>query len=95
MNAGRKGSPSYAISDSQSVKTVAASKERGIGGVKKTKGRKRYIVVDVPGCLLSVVVHAANIHETQGGISTAKRAYERFPSIQKICADAGARSLLI
>ena len=37
MNAGRKGSPSYAISDSQSVKTVAASKERGIDGVKKRK----------------------------------------------------------
>ena len=31
----------------------------GIGG-GKTKGRKRQIVVDVPGCLLSVVVHAAN-----------------------------------
>lgn len=32
---------------------------------EKTKGRKRYIVVDVLGCLLSVVVHAANIHDTK------------------------------
>lgn len=28
---------------------------------EKKKGRKRHIVVDVLGCLLSVVVHAANI----------------------------------
>ena len=36
-NAGRKETPSYAIIDSQSVKTVAASEERGIDGGKKQK----------------------------------------------------------
>ena len=36
-NTGRKESLSYAIIDSQSVKTVAASKERGIDGGKKRK----------------------------------------------------------
>jgi len=36
-NAGRKETPSYATIDSQSVKTVAASKERGIDGGKKQK----------------------------------------------------------
>ena len=36
-NAGRKESPSYAVIDSQSVKTVAASEERGIDGGKKRK----------------------------------------------------------
>ena len=36
-NAGRKEEPSYAIIDSQSVKTVAASEERGIDGGKKQK----------------------------------------------------------
>ncbi len=34
-NAGRKISPSYAIIDSQSVKTTSASDERGIDGGKK------------------------------------------------------------
>ena len=33
----RKSSPSYGIIDSQSVKTVAASDERGIDGGKKSK----------------------------------------------------------
>ena len=37
INAGRRESPSYAIIDSQSVKTVAASEERGIDGGKKRK----------------------------------------------------------
>ena len=37
-NAGRAAAPTYAIIDSQSVKTVAASEERGIDGGKKRKG---------------------------------------------------------
>jgi transposase len=36
-DAGRKAEPSYALIDSQSVKTVAASEERGIDGGKKRK----------------------------------------------------------
>ena len=35
VKAGRKPSPSYGIIDSQSVKTVSASEERGIDGGKK------------------------------------------------------------
>ena len=34
---GRKAGPSYGIVDPQSVKTVAASEERGIDGGKKRK----------------------------------------------------------
>ena len=37
IDAGRKENPSYALIDSQSVKTVAASEERGIDGGKKRK----------------------------------------------------------
>jgi len=36
--AGRKESPSYGLIDSQSVKTIYASDERGIDGGKKRKG---------------------------------------------------------
>ena len=36
-NAGREESPSYAIVDSQSVKTTGASEQRGIDGGKKRK----------------------------------------------------------
>ena len=37
-NAGRNADPSYAIINSQSVKTVSAAEERGIDGGKKQKG---------------------------------------------------------
>ena len=51
--------------------------------------------MDVLGCLLSVIVHAANIHDTKGGISTAKQAFEQYPSIKKFCADAGYRGTFV
>lgn len=51
--------------------------------------------MDVLGCLLSVAVHAANIHDTKGGISIARRAYQRYSSIQKFCADAGYRGIFV
>jgi putative transposase len=40
LNAGRNAAPSYGIIDSQSVKTVYASDERGIDGGKKRRGGK-------------------------------------------------------
>ena len=51
--------------------------------------------MDVLGCLLSIVVHAANIHDTKGGISTAKQAYKSYPSIPKFCAAAGYRGTFV
>ena len=56
---------------------------------KKVKGRKRHIVVDVLGCLLAVVVHAANIHDTKGGMDVAGRAFDNYPTIKKFCGDEG------
>ena len=47
------------------------------------------------GNLLAVVVHAANIHDTKSGIEPAKLAFERYPSIEKFCADAGYRGTFI
>jgi len=43
------------------------------------------------GNLLSVVVLAANIHDTVAGGSVFKRALEKYPSLQGVCADAGYR----
>ena len=43
------------------------------------------------GNLLTVVVHAANIHDTKSGILATRDAFEKYPSIQRFCADAGYR----
>ena len=58
---------------------------------KKIKGRKRHIVVDTLGNILSVVVYAANIHDTKGGIIAAQKALAIYPSIRRFCADEGYR----
>ena len=52
-------------------------------------------MVDVLGCMLSVDVHAANIHDTKSGIYTAKKAYTSYKTIQKFCADAGYRGTFV
>ena len=41
------------------------------------------------GNILAAVVHAANIHDTKSGINPAKRAFEKYPTIDKFCGDAG------
>ncbi|MGT2908183.1 IS5 family transposase [Streptococcus dentiloxodontae] len=91
MKAGRAVSPTYAIIDSQSVKTTDASENRGIDGGKKVKGRKRHIVVDTMGNLLDVVVHAANLHDTKSGILVARQVMAQYPTIKAFSADAGYR----
>ena len=58
---------------------------------KKIKGRKRHIVTDTMGNLLAIKVHAANIHDTKSGIDPAKKAFEKYSTIQKFCGDEGYR----
>jgi len=38
--------------------------------------------------LLAVVVHAANIHDTESGTMPTKETFDKYPSIQSFCADA-------
>lgn len=47
------------------------------------------------GNLLAVIVHAANIHDTKAGISSAEQAFQRYPSIERFCADAGYRGTFV
>ena len=60
-------------------------------GEKKIKGRKRHIVTDILGNILSVNIHAANIHDTVGGCNTFDNALRKYPSIKGACADEGYR----
>ena len=53
------------------------------------KGRKRHILVDTLGLLLIVVVHAANIQESDGAKLVLRRALGRFPRLRLIWADQG------
>ena len=71
------------------MKTVLPSTQRGFDGGKKTKGRKRHIVVDTLGNLIQIIVHAANIHDTKGGGNVLQAAAAKCPTLKAFSGDAG------
>ncbi len=87
--------PSYAIVDSQSVKTISHSEERGIDGGKKIKGRKRHIAVDTLGDLIAVIVHAANMHDTKAGCDVLAITAREHSTIKAFSGDEGYRGTAV
>ena len=91
--AGREASPSAAIIDSQSGKAAqkggSALDPQGFDAGKKVTGRKRHILVDTLGLLLSVAVHPADVQDRDGAGDLLRTARRSFPFIERIFADAG------
>jgi putative transposase len=56
---------------------------------KQVKGRKRHILVDTMGNLLTVVVHSAGIQDRDGARAVFERAEEqgRMVRVGKVFAD--------
>ena len=86
---GRDEEPTAAIIDSQSVKTTEAGGPRGFDAGKKIKGRKRHIVTDTQGHMLTGVVHEANIQDRDGAPGVISLACASFPCIVHVFADGG------
>ncbi|MDX3930202.1 MAG: IS5 family transposase [Shinella sp.] len=87
---GREEQPSFAIIDSQSVKTGPDARfDIGYDAGKRIKGRKRHILVDTLGMLLKAEVHSAGIQDRDGAALVFPRLANRFPFIEKICGDGG------
>lgn len=98
---GRQASPSAAIVDSQSVKTMESAGPRGYDAGKKIKGlgnarhwskplpMKRHALVDTDGRLLTGLVHEAGIQDRDGAGPLIAASRKRFPFVEKVFADAG------
>ncbi len=68
---------------------------RGYDAGKKVTGRKRHILVDTIGMLLTVVVHPADMQDRDGAKLVMHRLQGRCPRLQLIWADAGYAGQLI
>ena len=75
--------------DSQSVKTSSVTEQKGYDGNKKLCGRKRFILTDTLGLLLSLVITSGDLGEREGAKLLFARLGGQFPRLSKILADQG------
>lgn len=62
---------------------------------KKIKGRKRHIIVDTLGLLLTVLVHSAGIQDTNGAKQLVQKLTMKHINLKKIFADGGYKNKFI
>ncbi|MGN9845275.1 transposase [Nonomuraea sp. H19] len=94
--AGREDEPSAGIIDSQSVKgaDTVGRDSRGYDAGKKFNGRKRFIITDTTGLLVTVAVMAAGRQDRDGAKTALLSAYLTTP-IRHVFADQGFAGRLV
>ncbi|MBJ6630384.1 IS5 family transposase [Streptomyces griseoincarnatus] len=94
---GRDAHPSACVLDSQSVKTSANVHlaDQGYDAAKKIAGRKRHIVTDTLGLLLTVLVTSAAVHDSTAGTHLLDQIAARHPRVTKAWADSGYKNAAV
>ena len=62
---------------------------------KNIKGRKRHLIVDTNGFVLRVLVHAADISESEGGIWLLNEHRAALASLDTIRVDQGYKQMFV
>lgn len=86
---GRDPRPSAAVIDAQTVLTAEGGAARGYDAGKRTRGRKRHLVVDTGGLVLAVAVTSASVQDRLGARTVLEAARQRFPLLGLVWADQG------
>ena len=86
---GRAPHPTAAAIASQAVKTTGVGGVRGDDGAKKLSGRKRHLVVDTAGLVLTATGHAADVQDRAAVSQVLEHAPRDFPRLTKRWADQG------
>jgi transposase len=94
---GRNAEPSAGLVDSQSVRAAdtVPKATSGFDAGKKTKGRKRFIVTDTLGLLLTVHVLAASVQDRDGARRSLLWTRLGHPTVAKVWADQGFAGRLV
>ncbi|MFF4354087.1 transposase [Streptomyces sp. NPDC001530] len=94
---GRDEEPTSAILDAQSVKTAAgvSGKTTGYDPAKSIKGRKRFLLVDLLGLLLVVLVLAASAHDSTGRTEILDRLAAAAPRLAIVWTDSGFKNTVV
>ncbi|MGW6290307.1 IS5 family transposase [Streptomyces sp. NPDC055107] len=94
---GRSPEPTGFVIDAQSVKTSTnvPAREQGADVGKRIVGRKRSIIIDTTGLMLTVLVTAASIQDSVAGERLLDRLAADHPGLRKGWADRGYREYLV
>jgi putative transposase len=86
---GKHAQPTAASLDSQTVRSSAHGGQVGYDAAKKTKGRKRFLLVDTLGLLLGVTLEPASCPERKGARTLLATCLADFPILRKLWVDGG------
>jgi transposase len=87
--AGKHSQPTAASLDSQTVRASAHGGAVGYDAAKKTKGRKRFLLVETLGLLLGVTVEPADCPERKGARTLLATVLADYPELLKLWVDGG------